>query len=55
MTIWVSGMGIDLKLYSHNLDILINSKDISNFIDLPSIVIAKNIAEKYNYIIATEL
>lgn len=49
------GMGIDFENFNYNMQILINGGSINDFIDLPSILLAKKLQEKFNCIIATEI
>lgn len=49
------GMGMDFDAYMHNCDILVNGGNPSDFEDLPSMLMAKEIQEKHNCIIATEI
>lgn len=49
------GMGMDYSIYKKNSEILLDGGKISDFEVLPSAVIAKDIADKTNMIIATEI
>lgn len=50
------GMGIDFDAFMENLEILTNDGSASDFVDLPSILITKELQEKHkNLIVATEI
>jgi len=49
------GMGMDYENYMHNLNILINDGNVSQFKDLPSIQIIKELQDKYDILVATEI
>ena len=50
-----NGMGMDFSAYNHNLKLLLNGKGINDFIDFPSMIMAKKIQDEFNCIIATEI
>lgn len=48
-------MGIDLEVFKYNQQILISGKSYNEFEIMPSIELAKQLQDKYNCIIATEI
>ena len=50
-----NGMGMDYEIFNKNLDILMKGGTIDDLIDFPSVLIAKEIQDKFNCIIATEI
>ena len=50
-----NGMGMDFSAYNYNLKLLLNGKGINEFIDFPSMIMAQQIQNEFNCIIATEI
>ncbi|HSQ97571.1 MAG TPA: hypothetical protein VLL98_02515 [Rickettsiales bacterium] len=48
-------MGLDYEAFIHNINLLTQGESNQKFEDLPSILLAKKIQEKFNCIIATEI
>ena len=49
------GMGMDFEVFNKNLDILMNGGTINDLEVLPSVIMAKEIQDKFDCIIATEI
>lgn len=49
------GMGMDFENFLYNSNVLMNGGNINDFKDLPSILLASELQEKFNCIIASEI
>ena len=49
------GLGMDYQAFNENLAMLINGESSNNFVDLPSVLMAKKLQQQFNCIIATEI